>query len=162
MTERSQRQTIEARAKQLAGPLVAEQGMELVDVEYLREHDRWILRLIVDKAGGVGLENCTDVSRSVEPVLEAEDLVDHPYHLEVSSPGLDRPLKKLEHFRQAEGKRVKVKTFGPLGEPPRRNFTGLLKRVEDAAITVEVEGAGAFRIPFKDIAKANLEFEFKH
>jgi ribosome maturation factor RimP len=163
MPEQSRHKTIEARAKDLAEPLIAEQGLELLDVEYLREHDRWVLRLIVDKAGAaVGLEDCAAVSRLVESALDAEDLVEQEYHLEVSSPGLDRPLKKPDHFRRAQGKKVKVKTFGPLGEPPRRNFSGLLKGVAEDAVTIEVEGAGAFRIPFKEIAKANLEFEFKH
>ncbi|HME90221.1 MAG TPA: ribosome maturation factor RimP [Myxococcaceae bacterium] len=162
MPEQSRKQMIEARARELAEPLIAEQGMELVDVEYLREHDRWVLRLIIDRANGVGLEDCASVSHLVESVIDAQDLVDHEYHLEISSPGLDRPLKKPDHFRRVEGKKVRVKTFGPLGQPPRRNFSGLLKGVAEDAVTVEVEGAGAFRIPFKDIAKANLEFEFKH
>jgi ribosome maturation factor RimP len=163
MPEQSRHKTIEARAKDLAEPLIAEQGLELLDVEYLREHDRWVLRLIVDKAGGaVGLDDCVAVSRLVESAIDAEDLVQQEFHLEVSSPGLDRPLKKPDHFRRAQGKKVKVKTFGPLGEPPRRNFSGLLKGVAEDAVTIEVEGAGAFRIPFKEIAKANLEFEFKH
>lgn len=163
MPEQSRHKTIEARAKDLAEPLIAAQGLELLDVEYLREHDRWVLRLVVDKAGGaVGLDDCVAVSRSVESAIDAEDLVQQEFHLEVSSPGLDRPLKKPDHFRRVQGKKVKVKTFGPLGEPPRRNFSGLLKGVAEDAVTIEVEGAGAFRIPFKEIAKANLEFEFKH
>lgn len=163
MPEQSRHKTIEARAKDLAEPLIAAQGLELLDVEYLREHDRWVLRLVVDKAGGaVGLDDCVAVSRSVESAIDAEDLIQQEFHLEVSSPGLDRPLKKPDHFRRVQGKKVKVKTFGPLGEPPRRNFSGLLKGVAEDAVTIEVEGAGAFRIPFKEIAKANLEFEFKH
>ena len=91
-----------------------------------------------------------------------EEFIPHEYSLEVSSPGLNRPLKKLQHFQKVVGKKVKVKTFGPLGgvEPPRKNFSGVLKGVESDAVTVDVEGAGSFRIPLKDIAKANLEFEF--
>jgi ribosome maturation factor RimP len=161
MGERSHKQTVEARAAQVAQPVIADLGMELLEVEFLRERDSWILRLFIDKPGGVGLEDCETVSRSVEPVLDVEDVVQHAYHLEVSSPGLDRPLKKPEHFRRAEGKKVRLKTFGPLGEPPRRNFQGVLTAVADDGVTLDVEGAGSFRIPFKDIAKANLEFEFK-
>lgn len=162
MAEQSHKKTIEERTRELVEPMVAQQGMELVDVEYLREFDRWVLRLVIDKPGGVGLEDCTAVSRVAEPALDAEDIVEHEYHLEVSSPGLDRPLKKPHHFRQVEGRKVKVKTFGPLGDPPRRNFSGLLTSVADDAVTVEVEGAGSFRIPFREIAKANLAFDFKH
>jgi ribosome maturation factor RimP len=98
----------------------------------------------------------------LETLLDVEEVVQQAYHLEVSSPGLDRPLKKPEHFRRVEGQKVNLKTFGPLGQPPRRSFRGVLTAVAEDAVTVDVEGAGTFRVPFKDIAKANLEFEFKH
>ena len=96
----------------------------------------------------------------MDPALDVEDFIPHEYNLEVSSPGVNRPLKKLAHFERVKGQKVKVKTYGPLGDPPRKNFTGTLTEVSGEAIAVEVEGAGTFRIPFKDIAKANLEFEF--
>ena len=162
MAERSHKQAVEARAAELAEPVIAGLGMELVDVEFLHERDSWILRMFIDKPGGVGLEDCETVSHSIETLLDVEDVVEHAYHLEVSSPGLDRRLKKPEHFRRAEGHTVKLKTFGPLGEPPRRNFRGVLTAVADDGVTLDVEGAGTMRIPFRDIAKANLEFEFKH
>jgi ribosome maturation factor RimP len=162
MAEQSHKRTVEMKTAELAEPIVASLGMELLDVEFLHERDSWILRLFIDKLGGVGLEDCEAVSRSVETVLDVEDVVRHAYHLEVSSPGLDRPLKKPEHFRRVEGEKVRVKTFGPLGEPPRRNFRGVLTEVGNEAVTVDVEGGGTFRIRFQDIAKANLEFGFKH
>jgi len=161
MAERGHKQTVEARTAEIADPLIAGLGMELVDVEFLHERDSWILRLFIDKPGGVGLEDCEAVSRAVETPLDVEDVVEHTYHLEVSSPGLERPLKKPEHFRRAGGRVVRVKTFAPLGEPPRRNFRGVLTAVADDGVTVEVEGAGSFQIPFRDIAKANLDFEVK-
>lgn len=161
MAERGHKQTVEARTAEIAEPLIADMGMELVDVEFLHERDSWILRLFIDRPGGVGLEDCEAVSRAVETPLDVEDIVERTYHLEVSSPGLERPLKKPEHFRRAEGRVVRVKTFAPLGEPPRRNFRGLLAAVADDGVTVDVEGAGSFRIPFRDIAKANLDFEVK-
>jgi ribosome maturation factor RimP len=161
MVERGHKQTVEARTAEIAEPVIAGMGMELVDVEFLHERDSWILRLFIDKPGGVGLEDCEAVSRAVETAIDVENIVEHAYHLEVSSPGIERPLKKPEHFRRAEGRGVKVKTFGPLGEPPRRNFRGVLTAVAEDGVTVDVEGAGAFRIPFRDIAKANLDFELK-
>lgn len=160
MTEHSPKQSIEERVRALVDPLVAGEGMELVDLEYAREREGWVLRLFIDKAGGVGLEDCTQVTRAVEPALDVEDPIPHEYNLEVSSPGLNRPLKKPQHFEQAKGKKVKVKTFGPVGEPPRKNFSGVLQALDGDVVVVEVEGAGSFRIPLKDIAKANLEFEF--
>lgn len=156
----SQKQTVETRARSVAEPILAAEGVELVDVEYLREREGWILRLFIDKAGGVGIEDCTRASHSVETALDVEDFIPHEYSLEVSSPGLDRPLKKPEHFRQAIGKKVKVKTFGPIGDPPRKNFSGVVSGATGQDVTVDVEGAGAFTIPLKEIAKANLEFEF--
>ncbi len=155
------KQTVEARAQELLEPIVAGEGLELLEVEFLREREGWILRLFIDKPGGrVGLDECSQVSRAVDTVLDVEDLVPHEYSLEVSSPGVNRPLKKPVHFERVKGQKVKVKTFGPIGEPPRKNFTGTLTEVAADAIAVDVEGAGNFRISFKDIAKANLEFEF--
>ncbi|MET0405695.1 MAG: ribosome maturation factor RimP [Cystobacter sp.] len=155
------KQTVEARAHEVLEPIVAGEGLELLEVEFIREHEGWVLRLFIDKPGGrVGLDECSQVSRAVDTVLDVEDMVPHEYNLEVSSPGVNRPLKKPAHYERVKGQRVKVKTFGPIGEPPRKNFTGMLTEVAADAIQVDVEGAGNFRIPFKDIAKANLEFEF--
>jgi ribosome maturation factor RimP len=155
------KQTVEDQARAIVEPILAIEGVELVDLEFTREQHGWVLRLYIDKTGGVGLEDCTQVSHAVETALEVEDPIPHEYHLEVSSPGLNRPLKKPEHFRQVAGKKVRVKTYGPVGEPPRKNFSGLLVDVALDGVTVEVEGSGSFRIPFRDIAKANLEFDFK-
>jgi len=160
LAELTHKQAVEQKAQSLLEPVVAAEGMELVDLEFVREHQGWILRLFIDKPGGVGLDDCTQVSRAVDTLLDVEDFIEHEYSLEVSSPGLNRPLTKPDHFRRAEGKKVKVKTYGPLGTPPRKNFSGDVRSVDAEAVTVSVEGAGEFRIPFKDIAKANLEFEF--
>lgn len=155
------KQTVEARAQELLEPIVAGEGLELLEVEFVREHEGWVLRLFIDKPGGrVGLDECSQVSRAVDTVLDVEDIVPHEYNLEVSSPGVNRPLKKPAHYERVKGQKIKVKTFGPIGEPPRKNFTGTLTEVAADAISVDVEGAGNFRISFKDIAKANLEFEF--
>lgn len=160
MGEPSQKQTVEERARALAEPLLANEGLELVDVEYVREHQGWILRLYVDKPGGVGIEDCTLASRTVDTALDVEDFIPQEYSLEVSSPGLNRPLTKAAHYEKARGQTVRVKTYGPIGEPPRKNFLGLLTDVRPDGVTVQVEGAGDFAIAFKDIAKANLEHEF--
>jgi ribosome maturation factor RimP len=155
------KQTVEARAQEMLESIVAGEGLELLEVEFVREREGWVLRLFIDKPGGrVGLDECSQVSRAVDTVLDVEDLVPHEYSLEVSSPGLNRPLKKPAHYERVKGQKVKVKTFGPIGEPPRKNFTGTLTEVAADAISVDVEGAGNFRISFKDIARANLEFEF--
>jgi ribosome maturation factor RimP len=141
-------------------PLIAAEGLELLDLEYTREQGGWVLRLFIDKPGSpVGVEECAIASHAVDKALDVEDLVPNEYSLEVSSPGLDRPLKKQAHFERVKGKQVRVKSFSPLFEPPRKNFVGALTQVTAEAITVEVEGVGPFTIAFKDIARANLEFE---
>lgn len=162
MSEPNLKQTVEERARALADPLVAAEGLELLDLEFVREREGWILRMFIDKpgGGGVGLEDCSTVSRALDPAFDVEDFIPHEYSLEVSSPGLNRPLKKPQHYERVLGQRVKVKTFGPIGEPPRKNFTGRLTAASAEQITVEVEGAGSFQLPLKDIAKANLEFDF--
>ena len=161
MAESNFKQTVEEKAMSLLEPIVAGEDLELVDLEFVREREGWVLRLFIDKPGGrVGLEECSQVSHAVDPALDVEDIIPHEYNLEVSSPGVNRPLKKPAHYERVKGQKVKVKTFGPIGDPPRKNFSGLLTEVSGEEIAVEVEGAGSFRIPFKDIAKANLEFEF--
>jgi ribosome maturation factor RimP len=168
MTEILHKASVAERAARVAEPLVQSEGLELVDVEYVREPGGWILRLYIDrpgrdpmaKEGGVGLEECVQVSHAVETALDVEEVVDHAFSLEVSSPGVNRPLRKPDHFRRVLGKRVKVKTYGPVGVPGRKSFTGMLQNVADDGVTVQVEGGPAFHIPFRDIAKAHLDFEF--
>lgn len=162
MSESNFKQTVEERARALAEPLVAAEGFELLDLEFVREREGWVLRMFIDKpgGGGVGLEDCSTVSRALDPAFDVEDLVPNEYALEVSSPGLNRPLKKPHHYQRVVGEVIKVKTFGPIGDPPRKNFKGKLTASSPEQITVDVEGAGTFEIPLKDIAKANLEFDF--
>jgi ribosome maturation factor RimP len=168
MAESPHRQDVVSRAQALVEPLVRAEGFELVELEYVREQPGWVLRVFIDrpgrdpmaKEGGVGLEECARVSHAVETALEVEDLVPQAYSLEVSSPGINRPLRRPEHFAKVVGQRVKVKTYGPVGQPPRKSFTGTLEQAGASDITVQVEGGGAFQIPYRDIAKANLDFEF--
>ena len=158
----SQKDEIVEKAQKLAEPLIAAEGLELLEVEWLRENGSWILRLYIDKPGDkVGLDDCQKASHAVETALDVEDFIPQAYSLEVSSPGLNRPLTKDAHFLRAIGKKVKIKTYGPIGDPPRKNFSGKLTAFADATATVAIDGAGEFKIPLKDVAKANLEFEFE-
>jgi ribosome maturation factor RimP len=160
MAELNQRQIVEEKARSVAEALIAAEGLELLDVEYAREHGVWVLRLFIDKPGGkVGIEECSIASSAVDRAFDVEDFVPNEYSLEVSSPGLNRPLKKPEHYERVKGQTIRVKTFGPLFEPPRKNFLGVLAATNADGIVVEVDGAGPFAIPFKEIAKANLECE---
>lgn len=147
--------------------MVAEQmlsslGMELVDLEYTRQGRAMVLRLFIDKEGGVTLDDCAGVSRELSEVLDVEDIIPDHYTLEVSSPGLDRPLKKVADYEKYKGRLVKIRTFEPLPDDAgnkRKTFLGELKGLENGIVLLKLkEGQGA-AIPFEKIAKANLDFE---
>ena len=98
------KQTVEARAQELLEPIVAGEGLELLEVEFVREREGWVLRLFIDKPGGrVGLDECSQVSRAVDTVLDVEDIIPHEYNLEVSSPGVNRPAEEARALRAGEG-----------------------------------------------------------
>jgi len=154
---------IAEQARRLLEPVLARDGLELVDVEWLRLAGRWTLRLLVDKPGGVTIEDCQAASRTVEPILDVEDLIEPAYDLEVSSPGLDRPLRRPEHFTRYAGQRAQVKAFAPLpetapGQPPRKHWTGLLRGFREGAVEIEVDGV-LHRIPLDRVAKAHLQYD---
>ena len=138
-------------------PILQSQGYELVDLEYQRESRGWVLRIYLDREGGITLDDCTGVSHEVGAVLEVKDIIPNAYILEVSSPGLTRPLKKPEDFNRFRNQLVKIKLYQPLNG--RRNFKGTLLGLEGETVRVEVEGQ-VFDIPLPSIAKANLEIDF--
>ncbi len=137
-------------------PVIDELGYELLDVEYVVERGRWTLRIYIDKEGGVSVNDCAIVSKEVSPILDVEDPIDNSYVLEVSSPGLNRPLTKEKHFVWAIGKKIKVKTEMPI--QGRRNFTGLLQDFKDGTLFLDVEGE-MFSLSYDNIEKANLVYE---
>ena len=141
----------------LVEPILGEMGFELVDVQYLPKHGRWVLRLYIDTEGGVTIDDCARVSREIGDLIDVKDVIMHEYILEVSSPGLNRPLKKEADFIWARGKRVKVRMVKPVNG--RRNFTGYLKNFEDGTLYVEAEGS-LMALPWVEVEKANLVYEF--
>jgi ribosome maturation factor RimP len=155
--------SIVEQARHLLEPVLARDGFELVDVEWLRLAGRWTLRVYIDRPGGVGIEDCQAVSRTVEPMLDVEDFIEPAYDLEVSSPGLDRPLRKPQDFERYAGQRVHVKAFAPVpetapGQPARKHWTGTLRGFEAGAVALDVDGV-THRIPLDRIAKAHLEYD---
>lgn len=153
---------IAEQARRLLEPLIEREGFELVEVEWAREGASWVLRLYVDHPGGVTIEHCEQLSRTVETVLDVEELIEPAYSLEVSSPGLDRPLRKPADFQRYAGQRAHVKTYGPIDTPsgPRKNWTGTLVGFSEGAVEIEVDGT-LHRIPHEKIAKAHLEYDFE-
>ncbi len=142
-----------AALRAMLEPVVESLGFELVDVEFSGTGGHALLRLYIDSHGGVTVDDCATVSHQVSAVLDVEDPVPGQYRLEVSSPGLDRPLVKRKDFQRFTGETIKVKMSRPnLG---RRNFTGTLTRMEGESIVLE-SGAESFSLPLDDIEKARL------
>ena len=149
------------KLQSLVEPVVTGQGYELVDVEFKNELGSWVLRVYIDNPraeGGVGLDDCAQVSRELSAVLDVEDAVPGHYSLEVSSPGLNRPLKKEADFARFLGKKAKIRTRHPVGES-RRNFSGTLVEVAGGKVKIDV-GDQVCEVPVDDVEKANLVYEF--
>jgi len=148
-----------SRIWELAAPLAETQGMEIVDIELRREGTRAgrVLRLYLDKAGGPNMDDLSRVSRELSDLLDMNDVVEGAYTLEVSSPGINRPLKRPEHFAQYVGKKVRVRTREPI--EGRRSFLGPLLEVSGDRITLSQDGARR-EIPFAAIEKANYEHDW--
>ncbi|MDH5761837.1 MAG: ribosome maturation factor RimP [Nitrospinota bacterium] len=142
--------------EELVTPIIDENCLELVDVEYKKEGKNWYLRIFIDKEGGVTVDDCTQVSRQVEDLIEVEGVVPSSYTLEVSSPGLDRPLKKEKDFIRYQGKRVHVTTFTPIHQ--QKDFKGIIRDFLNGVLFLEIEQQ-VVEIPQTQIAKARLEIE---
>jgi ribosome maturation factor RimP len=137
----------------LLQPLVESLGYEFVGLEYLNMPKQSVVRLYIDAAAGVGLEDCETVSREVAALLDVEDPISGHYSLEVSSPGLDRPLFSKAHYEQFTGEEVAISLFAP--QDGRRKFKGLLQGIEGNMVKVQVDGTD-YVLTFGNIAKARL------
>ncbi len=146
--------SIQQRLEDMLGPVVASLGCELWGLEYLPQgNHRALLRIYIDKADGIGVDDCEKVSRQASSVLDVEDPVSSEYTLEVSSPGMDRPLFKLEQFVESIGLKANIRLR--IAFDGRRNFKGLLKGVEGDEVVLEVDSE-EFLLPFELIDKANI------
>ncbi len=143
--------------RQVVEPILQSQGLELAALEYQREAQGWVLRIYLDREGGITLDDCAEVSGEVGTVLEVKDLIPNPYVLEVSSPGLTRLLQKPEDFNKYRNRLVKIKLYKPL--EGQKNFKGTLLGLEGEKVRLEVEHR-VYELPLQEIAKANLEIEF--
>jgi len=137
----------------LTEPIIEDNGLELVDVAFVKEGSEWFLRIFIDKDDGVNLDDCEKISRLVSDKLDETDPIHQAYHLEVSSPGIERPLKKTKDFIKFQGYLVQVKTFVPIDR--KKQFSGKLETVTENEITISNEN-GLIVIPREKISKANL------
>jgi ribosome maturation factor RimP len=156
MTSRAQ--SIVQGVSDLVEGILEEMGFELVEVEYIHNLGRWILRLVIDKEGGVTIDDCAKVSNELGDLIDVKNFIDHSYALEISSPGLDRPLKKEKDVLKAMNKKIKLKMLTPV--EGRRNYSGYLRDFENGMLHVEIE-TGLVALPWSEVDKANLIYEFK-
>ena len=135
----SKRESYEAKAEELLAPIVEKMGIEIYDVEYVKEGSEYYLRAYIDKEGGVNINDCEAVSRAFSDVLDEADPIEEAYVLEVSSPGLGRTLKKDRHLQKSIGQDVEVKLFKPLEGTKCKEFEGELIRFDEKTITIRDE-----------------------
>ncbi|WP_274855708.1 ribosome maturation factor RimP [Bacillus methanolicus] len=147
--------------EELVTPILDENGLELVDIEYVKEGKDWFLRVFIDKDTGVDIEECGIVSEKLSEKLDAIDPIPHNYFLEVSSPGAERPLKKEKDFEKAVGKNIYIKTYEPIdGE---KTFEGILTHFDRETVKIEIKiktRKKLIEIPFSKIASARLAVSF--
>lgn len=146
-----------ALVERMAAPVIEELGYDLVDVEYTKEGSRYILRFFIDKTGGINHDDCELVSREVGILLDEKDPIPNAYYMEVSSPGLERPLKKNRDFLRYKGYMIKVTTFAPI--EGKKKIIGKLVDLVDDYIVLEDKGR-TLSIPLKQMASARLHVDF--
>ncbi|NLA74679.1 MAG: ribosome maturation factor RimP [Deltaproteobacteria bacterium] len=148
---------IRDRVFELIEPLLYDMGYELIEVEYLSMHGRWVLRLYIDKEGGVTIDDCADVSRELGDVIDVKEVIEHEYVLEVSSPGLNRPLRREKDFLKATGSRVRIRMKEAVSG--QRHFTGVFKNCAKGMVFLDLSG-NIIGLPLKDIEKSNMVYDF--
>ncbi|ANX12323.1 ribosome maturation factor RimP [Fictibacillus halophilus] len=154
-------QKITELTTELVTPIVEKLGLELVDVEFVKEGKNWFLRVYIDSTGGVDIEECGTVSEQLSEKLDELDPIEQPYFLEVSSPGVERPLKKPEDVKNAIGKNVNIKLYEPInGE---KVYEGLLKDFDGETLFMEIKVKTQVKkveLPYKKVANARLAVVF--
>jgi len=142
----------------LAAPIVEEEGLEIWAADLRQEGGRWILRLLLEREGGASLDDLTRVHRQLNDLLDVHDIVPWRYNLEISTPGVNRPLTKSDHYRRYLGSRVRVQTKNM--QHGRRTFAGILDEVEGDRVCISDRDVGKVWISLDDVRKAMTEYEF--
>ena len=149
---------IEDQVQNLLEPIINGLGYDLYDVIYTKEGKDYYLKIFIDKEDGIGIEDCEEVDNEINDILDEKDLIPESYFLEVSSPGLERLLRKEKQFIDNIGKEVKVKLYRPINK--KKEFEGLLKSFENGTITLEVEEE-ILKFELKDTVSVNTVFNFE-
>ncbi len=153
----SKRETYESKTEALLTPIAQANGVEIYDVEYVKEGADWYLRAYIDKPDGVNIQDCENVSRALSDALDKDDFIEDAYILEVSSPGLGRTLKKDKHFEKSLGLEVELKTYKAIDKV--KEFSGVLKSYDETSLTLEIDGEEKV-FEKSDVALVRLAFDF--
>ncbi|MEE1313940.1 MAG: ribosome maturation factor RimP [Lachnospiraceae bacterium] len=153
----AKRANIESRVESMVMPIIEEGKFELVDVEYVKEGANYYLRIYADKEGGINIDDCVTISRALEAKLDEDDFISDAYILEVSSPGLGRPLKKEKDFKRSIGKEIDIKLYKAINK--QKEFTGVLMKYTEEDITLDIEGEEQ-TFARKDLALIRLALNF--
>ena len=154
----TKKESYESRVEAYLLPLMEENNFELVDVEYVKEAGTWYLRAYIDKEGGIAVDDCEVISRKLSDWLDKEDFIDDSYILEVSSPGLGRPLKKEKDYVRNMGKEIEIRTYRAIDRC--KEFTGILKAYDDTSVTIADENDKETTFLKTDIALIRQAIDF--
>ena len=154
----TKKEIYEAKTEELILPILDEFHFELVDVEYVKEGGTWYLRAYIDKEGGITVNDCEDVSRKMNEILDREDYIDGSYIFEVSYPGLGRPLKKEKDYIRSMGKRLEIRTYRPINH--EKEFYGVLKAYDADSVTIVTDEEEEMKFTKAEIALIRLAFDF--
>ena len=154
----STRETYEEKTEQLLSPIVEQYGVEIYDVEYVKEGGNWYLRAYIDKEGGITVNDCEDVAREMNPILDELDYIDGSYTFEVSSPGLGRPLKKEKDYVRNLGKDVEIRTYRPIQHA--KEFCGTLRAYDNKTVTIVTKDDAELSFEKSDIALIRQALDF--
>ena len=154
----SRRDEYEQKAEAMLAPIVEAAGFELVDVEYVKEAGNWYLRGYIDKPGGITVNDCEAVSRAFSDKLDEDDFIEDSYIMEISSPGLGRPLKKEKDYKRNLDKEVEIRTYRMIDK--RKEFTGILKAYDADTVTIELDDETLKTFEKGEIALIRQAFDF--
>jgi len=154
----SKHEDYEQRTQKLLEPILEKNSYELYDVEFVKEAGNWYLRVYIDKEGGITIDDCELVSRTLSDLLDEHDFISESYMLEVSSPGLGRRLRKDKHFEKSIGEEVEVKLFRPINK--KKEYIGRLKSFDKNTVSIELDDGSVLEIPMELISVIRLTFDF--
>ncbi len=154
----TKRETYEQKTQDLVLPIIEQNRFELVDVEYVKEGGNWYLRCYIDKEGGITIDDCELVSRALSDLLDEHDFIDDVYTLEVSSPGLDRPLRKDKDFERYMGSEIEIRLYKAVDK--QKEFRGTLEAFDKETVTIEIEEGSTCVFNRSDCALIRLAFDY--